>query len=114
MADRAANRIVVVDTNKDVVVHEISLVGSVSQNPAPDLIEASPNGDWVFVTLRGPSPLTGNVPSVNNALGNTPGVGIMRVEWSGQRGTLRAVAPISHLVGGVERADPHSIAVRRT
>jgi hypothetical protein len=111
--DRAANRLVVVDTATDLVVNEIGLAGGVSSDPAPDLMGISPNGSHVFIALRGPNPLTANVAGVNNAVGNTPGVGIVRVEKGGQHGVLAAVAPISHIVNGVEQADPHAMAVRR-
>jgi hypothetical protein len=112
VADRAANRIVVVDTSTDSVVNEFTLAGGVSADPAPDLLGIAPSGNRVFATLRGPNPLTGNAPGFNNAVGSTPGVGVIRVEQNGRAGTLYAVAPISHVVGGVERADPHSLAVR--
>jgi hypothetical protein len=49
---------------------------------------------------------------VNNAVGSTPGVGILRVTRGGRSGSLQAVAPISHVVGGIETADPHGLAVR--
>jgi DNA-binding beta-propeller fold protein YncE len=114
VADRAANLIVVVDTATDNVVNEISLVGVVSDDPAPDLLGIAPSGNRVFAALRGPNPLTGNAPGVNNAVGSTPGVGVIRVERNGMAGALQAVAPISHVVGGVERADPHGLAVRLT
>jgi DNA-binding beta-propeller fold protein YncE len=113
VADRAANRIVVVNTQTDAVVNEINLVGKVSSDPAPDLLDISPSGNRVFAALRGPNPLTANAPGVNNAVGSTPGVGVIRVERNGQTGTLQAIAPISHVVGGVERADPHGLMVRR-
>ena len=112
IGDRAANRIVVVDTSTDIVFGEIALAGSLSSDPAPDLMAISPSGNRVFLALRGPSPLTANVPGVDNAVGNTPGVGVVRVEMGGARGALQAVVPISHMVSGVEAADPHAIAVR--
>jgi hypothetical protein len=65
------------------------------------------------MTFRGPAPLSGNVTGVNNAVGATPGVGVVRVEENGRRGTLQALAPISKVVAGAETADPHAIAVRR-
>jgi hypothetical protein len=114
VADRAANRIVVVETGSDTVVDEIALAGGVSADPAPDLMGISPGGNRVYVSLRGPIPLTGNVPGVNNAVGSTPGVGIVRVTRGGSSGTLQAVARISHVVGGIETADPHALAVRET
>ena len=112
VADRAANRIVVVETETDSVINEINLVGEVSGDPAPDLMEISPSGNRVFMAMRGSIPLTGNAASVNNAVGATPGLGIVRVEQGGRSGVLQAIAPISHIVNGVERADPHGIAVR--
>lgn len=114
VADRAANRIVVVETGSDTVVNEITLAGDRSADPAPDLMGISPGGNRVYVSLRGPNPLTGNAPGVNNAVGSTPGVGIVRVTRGGRSGTLQAVARISHVVGGVEIADPHALAVRET
>jgi len=115
VADRAANRIVVVDTATEAVVNEIVLAGSVSGDPAPDLMDISPSGNRVFVALRGPNPLTANVPPVNNAVGSTPGVGVIKVQEAGRRGVLVAIAPISHIDGlGVERADPHALRIRAT
>ncbi|MGH2572824.1 MAG: YncE family protein [Actinomycetota bacterium] len=114
VADRAANRVVVVDTRTDSVVTEIELVGSVSDDPAPDLMDISPAGNRMFVSLRGPNPLTGNVPGVDNAVGSTPGVGVLRIERGGAEGVLQAIAPITHIVGGVELADTHALRVRMT
>jgi len=113
VGDRAANRVTVVDTTTDQEIGRIGL-GSVTRDPAPDLMDIAPAGNRVYVTFRGPNPLTGNVPAVGNAVGNSPGLGIVRVEKGGLTGTLQAVVRISHIVDGVERADPHGIAVRRT
>ncbi|MDQ4134521.1 MAG: hypothetical protein M3179_15265 [Actinomycetota bacterium] len=112
VADRAANRVVVVQVARDLVVNEFDLAGSVSPDPAPDLMDLSPSNENVYVSLRGPNPLTANVPGVNNAVGTTPGLGVIRNGGAG--GALIAVAPISRVVGGVERADPHALRVRRT
>jgi hypothetical protein len=101
----------VVDTGSNSVVNRFSLVGSVSNDPAPDLMDISPSGNRVFIALRGPNPLTANDPAFNNAVGSTPGVGIIRVQQGGRRGTFFARAPISHIVDGVERADPHGLRV---
>ncbi|HET9223555.1 MAG TPA: hypothetical protein VFO07_13670 [Roseiflexaceae bacterium] len=113
LADRAANRVVIVDTRTDKPIDEIELFGRLSPNPAPDLLDSSPSGDLMFVTLRGPNPLTGNAPGINNAAGSTPGLGIMLVKQGGRQGELRALIPITHPVNGVELADPHGVAVRR-
>jgi YVTN family beta-propeller protein len=112
VADRWANKIVVVDTKTDRVVNEIAVAGELSADPAPDLLAASPDGNRVYATFRGPVPLTANNPAFNNAVGATPGVGVLRVTKGGRDGRLIAVAPITHVVSGVERADPHSLAVR--
>ncbi|MDQ4068490.1 MAG: hypothetical protein M3203_03280 [Actinomycetota bacterium] len=111
-ADRAANIMVVVDTTTDAVVNEIQLAGAVSPDPTPDLLALSPAGNRVYAALRGPVPLTGNAPN-NNAKGSTPGVGVLRVQAGGAAGELQGVARITHVVGGVEAADPHGIGVRR-
>ena len=96
------------------MVNEIALAGTVSDDPAPDLIGASPDGAWVFASLRGPAPLTGNAPDHHNAVGATPGLGIVRVAEDGRSGELVAVLPISNLVDGAETADPHGMRVRPT
>jgi DNA-binding beta-propeller fold protein YncE len=108
--DRAANRVVVIDPASEDVVGEFSLVGKLSADPSPDLGVSSPAGNRVYVTLRGPTPLTGDPHA---STGSTPGVGVIRVEANGARGTLQAIAPISNVSGGVERGDPHGIALRR-
>lgn len=112
VGDRAANTIVVVDTGADQVVNEIALAGTVSDDPTPDLLDISPDGRWVFASLRGPAPLTANVPEHHNAEGTTPGLGLVRVDEAGRSGVLVAVVPITHVVDGAEVADPHGLRVR--
>jgi hypothetical protein len=113
VADRAANKLVIVDTRTDRVVNEVGLAGSFSGDPAPDLLGISPSGTRIYVSLRGPAPLSGNVPLVDNAVGATPGVAVIRVKDGGASGELQAIVRIGHIVGGAERADPHGIAIRR-
>ena len=112
VADRAANTMLVVRTIDDVVVDLVDVAGDVSSDPTPDLLDRSPDGSRVFASLRGPNPLTGNVPHEHNAEGSTPGLGVFRVEKGGARPVFQSVAPIKHVTGGVERADPHAIRVR--
>ncbi len=123
-ADRPANAIEVVDTTKDTLVNSFSIVSEHSADPAPELFELSPGGSYAFVSLRGPCPVTGNVPGVNNAVGDTPGVGVLRIRRGGRSGTLLGIAPIDNVDGTIvscspsgapasnNRGDVHGIAVR--
>jgi DNA-binding beta-propeller fold protein YncE len=113
VADRAQNKATVVDTDTNLVVGDVPLAGAVSSDPAPDLLDIAPSGSRIFAALRGPNPLTGNAAAVNNAVGATPGLAIIRVTEGGRSGVLQAIVPISRLVDGVERADPHAVKVRR-
>ncbi len=122
-ADRHLNLIDVYDTvNGNMKVATITLTGEVSSDPAPDLIDVSPDGAYVFAALRGPAPLTGNNKDVNNAVGATPGVGVIKVDGGGRTGKLVSIAPISKKVQEKdkegkdvtnEKADPHGIQVRK-
>jgi hypothetical protein len=110
VADRAGNRVVVIRTTTDEVVGEFSLAGSLSDDPSPDLLDISPTGHRVFVSLRGGLPLSGDPHA---STGSTPGLGVIRVEQGGRRGELRAIARISNVdASGIERADPHGLRVR--
>ena len=125
VADRFANTIDVIDTVTDTVVNTFSLEGSVSADPAPDLMGLYSLADYAFVTLRGPCPLTANAPGVNNAVGATPGVGLISIDDLGLRGRLQGVARINNgdttvvscapaaAPASNNRADVHGIAVRR-
>jgi hypothetical protein len=121
--DRHLNLIDTYDTgNGNIKIGTILLSGDLSKDPAPDLMDAAPDGSYVFAALRGPSPLTGNNKEVNNAVGSTPGVGVIKVEGNGRGGALVGIAPISKMVQEkdkegkvvtVEKADPHGIQVRK-
>jgi len=86
----------------------VSFASALSPKPAPDLADASPAGDLLFVALRGALPLSGGAV----ATGSTPGLGVMKLTASGETGTLQAVLTISNLDGTTERADAHAIRVR--
>lgn len=123
VADRLDNEIAVIDTFLDEVVNTFSLRSRHSSDPAPDLMDISPDGKYVYAALRGPCPVTGNAPTANNAVGATPGVGVIMVRQNGFTGQVMAVAPISDpvapftcaTVGGAptvtERADIHTLKV---
>jgi DNA-binding beta-propeller fold protein YncE len=112
VADRGRNFIWVVDTETDKIVNRIFLAGSVSPDPTPDLLALSPNGSYVYMSLRGPAPLTAD-PHVST--GSTPGVGIIKVTEGGRNGIFEAFAPMSNIdAGGVQRADAHALSLRVT
>jgi hypothetical protein len=110
IADRGRNFLWVVDTDTDVVVNTIPLVGDASDDPTPDLVVASPNGSHAFLSLRGPVPLTAD-PHVST--GSTPGVGILKVTEGGRNAVFEAVAVVSNIdADGIERADVHAMTIR--
>jgi len=110
IADRGRNFIWVIDTATDEVVNEIPLAGAASDDPTPDLLATSPNGSHVFMSLRGPNPLTAD-PHVST--GSTPGVGVIRVTQGGRSGTVESVAPATNVdSSGLERADVHALTIR--
>ncbi len=111
--DRAGNNIEVIDSVTDLSVGSVNLAGALSADPAPDLIDAGPGGRYVFVALRGVTPLTGNDKSVNNAKGSSPGVAVIKVTGGGKGGTLVGIARVSNMKNGKETADPHGIAVHK-
>lgn len=112
-ADRAGNNIEIIDTLSNLSVNSINLVGPHSDDPAPDLMDVSPDGAYVFVGTRGPAPLTGNDKTVNNAKGSTPGVAVVKVTADGKSGEVAGITRISNMKDAKETADTHGIAVRK-
>ncbi len=91
-------------------VNTIALAHPLSDRPTPDLADISPCGNWIFVSLRGPNPLSG---SPHAATGSTPGLGVIQVNQGGKGGVLKSVVRISNIdTAGVDRADAHGIRVR--
>lgn len=108
--DRGANLVEIFAANGGARRGTIALAGNLSADPTPDLAAVSPGRSHVFVSLRGPNPLSGD-PHVST--GSTPGIGVIEIGEDGRTGALRAIVPISNRDGGgVERADPHGIALR--
>ena len=91
-------------------------------DPAPDLIENTPDGKYLVVALRGPIPV-----SVSHAAqGSCPGVGIIELLDDGASGRLIGVlrttntvdnaavkAPGGYLYTGKEHSDIHGASVRK-
>ena len=71
-ADRAGNNIEILDTLSNLSVGSVDLTTRANADPAPDLMDVAPDGQHVFVSLRGPSPLTGNDKDAHNAKGTIP------------------------------------------
>lgn len=112
-ADRAGNDVEIIDTLSNLSVNSIDVTTETNRDPAPDLMDVAPDGQYVFVGLRGPAPLTGNDKNVNNAKGTIPGVGVIHVDGGGKVGHYKGQATISNMKDGKETADTHGIAVRK-
>ncbi|MBI4002159.1 MAG: hypothetical protein HY348_10285 [Nitrospira defluvii] len=112
-ADRAGNNVEIIDTLTNLSVNTVDLTTEANKDPAPDLMDVSPDGQYVFVGLRGPNPLTGNDKTVQNAKGTIPGVGVIHVDAGGKVGHYKGQAAITNMKDGKETADTHGIAVRK-
>jgi hypothetical protein len=110
VADRGRNFLWVVDTGIDKVVNRIHLVNELSVDPTPDLLSVAPDGRHVFMSLRGPVPLTAD-PHVST--GTTPGIGVLQVLRGGRSARFEYIARVSNIdANAVERADIHASTVR--
>jgi hypothetical protein len=107
--DRHGDTAEVFETATGAHVTTVALNGELTDNAAPDIATISPTGDRIFVALRGPTPLSGDP---HNATGSTPGLGIIELSEGGRNGRLAAIVRITNISDGVDRADPHSVAVR--
>jgi hypothetical protein len=111
VTDRSMNLFEVFDLATGLPTNTLEVTGPLSDDPSPDLVDIAPDGQHLFFSLRGPNPLTAD-PHVST--GSTPGIGVIKLTEGGRSGVLRRVGRISNLdAGGVERADPHGIRVRR-
>ena len=112
VGDRDANVVEVFDSRTGTRVNTLDLVSAYSADPTPDLFAGSPDRKWLFVSTRGPNPLSGDPHS---SLGTDPGLLVIRMHDSGIEGEVRKLVRISNRdAGGVERADAHGIGLRRT
>ena len=111
VADRGRNFLWVVDTHTDQIVNRIQLVNELQPDPTPDLLSVSPKGSHVFMSLRGPVPLTAD-PHVST--GTTPGIGVLKVTAGGRSAQFESIARVSNIdINGAERADVHASTVRK-
>ena len=78
----------------------------------PDLVDVAPSGDRLFVAFRGPVPLSGDP---HNAIGSTPGVGIIQLTDGGKAGALVSILRVANPdQQPKQQPDPHGLRVRRT
>lgn len=95
--NRETHNGLVVDPSSDEVIDEIQSYG-----PAPDILAASPEGDYIFASLRGPNPVSGDPHA---AEGETPGFSVIDIE---SREVVTVVEPDPE----DEDSDFHGIGVR--
>jgi hypothetical protein len=107
--DRSKNDVTVLDTRDDEIVNRFSLVEPFATDPAPDLFDLAPDAKYMFASLRGPQPLSGG----HDAVGNTPGVGVIDVRRGGKDGRLVGVAATPPRLDQKLPPDPHAIRVRK-
>jgi hypothetical protein len=95
--NRVSNDGSVVDTETQEIIDEFELTDT------PDIIGFSPDGEYLFVTLRGPNPAS--MPHV--AVGETPGVEVIDVE---SRESIAVLQPFDE--AEAEASDFHGINIR--
>ena len=97
-------------------------VGLPGNDPAPDLLDITPDGKYLTIAFRGPAPVSVN----HSAQGSCPGVGVVELTDGGAYGRLVTVlntrntvdtsvvnASGGHAYSGADRSDVHGvIAVR--
>ena len=94
--------------------------GLPSNDPAPDLMERTPDGKYLAIAFRGPTP----VSVTHSAQGSCPGVGLVELTSGGAYGKLVGVlrttntvddtpqsAPGGHAYTGDEHSDIHAATV---
>jgi hypothetical protein len=102
----AVNRIsdngLVIDARSFRVIDEIEHVGD-----TPDILDFSPDASRVYVTQRGPAPLSGGVHA---AAGQTPGIAVLD---AATREVLEVIEPVAVVSSdGVLLNDVHGVGVR--
>jgi hypothetical protein len=110
--DRLANVVEIYRADTGVYERTVSLAdASLSTDPSPDLVGEAPDGRFVYASLRGPNPLSGDPHA---STGSTPGLMVIEVLQDGRTLAVRGIARISNVdTAGVQRADGHAVRVRR-
>lgn len=105
--NRETNDGVIVDPETDEVTEEIDAFGpdtgeEPEERDAPDIMWADPNGDYMFVTLRGTNPVSGDPHA---ATGVTSGYSILDIE-------TRDIVDVVEPDPDADASDFHGIGVR--
>lgn len=108
--DRHDNVAEIFDTTTNAHVRTFSLVSPFSADPTPDLVDISPSGNRMLISLRGPIPLSGDPHA---STGSNPGMMVLQITQGGANAQVKSLTPISNVdAGGLQRADAHGIRVR--
>ena len=108
--DRIQNVAEIFDAATGAHINRVNLNIGGPAGLAPDLADRSPSGHRIFVSLRGPHPLSGDPHA---STGSMPGLGVIAVRQGGASGVLMGIVPIHNIdASGIERADAHGIRVR--
>jgi hypothetical protein len=115
VVDRFANTLDIFDTSGEAAepVKSLSLAtGALAgRDPAPDIMDLSPDGKVVFLSLRGKTPVTSNIKDLNNSVGDVGGFAILTVKDDGRDVTVASVVPLP-LSAGASVVDPHGLRIR--
>jgi DNA-binding beta-propeller fold protein YncE len=99
MFNRKSNSAVIFETATDEIVETLEFVGE-----SPDIPVLSPDGERVYITLRGSKPVTGG-PEV---AGRATGIAVIKLKKGGRQGRLAETIPL----GDDPKADLHGMAIR--
>jgi DNA-binding beta-propeller fold protein YncE len=114
VADRFANTIDIFDTKtsgEPLATINLATGPLAGRDPAPDIMDLSPDGMTVFVALRGKAPVTSNVKDLNNAVGDVGGFAILNVKDAGRSAEVRSFVSLAQ-GAGARGVDPHGLRVR--
>jgi hypothetical protein len=110
VGDRDANVVEVFDARDGSHAGRFDLASAPLPYPTVDLFAPTPDGKWMFMSTRGPNPLSGDPHS---SQGTSPGLLVVRIDKDGREGSVHGHVAISNLdASGIERADGHGIRLR--
>lgn len=106
--NRETNDWIIIDPDIDEAVEDVDAFGpdtaDAPDGDAPDIMWSSPDGEYMFTTLRGPNPLSGDPHA---ATGENPGISVLDIE---SREILQTLLPDEEN----EDSDFHAVGVRVT